>query len=76
MKQLIVTIEHLHTVPTWTGRAGYCARKSREFFAAHGLDWLDFVRNGIPAERLIATGDALARHLVDHARTVEVNRGQ
>lgn len=73
-EQLIVTIQHLHTVPTWTTRTGYCARQSRTFFAEHGLDWLDFVRSGIDAGVLIATGNALALHLVEHARNVEEAR--
>lgn len=71
---LIVTIQHLHTVPTWTTRTGYCAKQSRAFFAEHGLDWLEFVREGIDAELLLATGSALAEHLVAHARTVEEAR--
>lgn len=71
MKPLIVTIQHLHTVPTWTTRTGYCARQSRAFFAEHGLDWLAFVRDGIDAELLLATRNALAEHLVVHARAVE-----
>lgn len=68
---LIVTIQHLHTVPTWTTRTGYCAKQSRAFFAEHGLDWLAFVQSGIDAEVLLATGNALAAHLVEHARAVE-----
>lgn len=69
--RLIVTVQHLHTVPTWTTRTGYCAKQSRNFFAEHGLDWLSFVRQGIDAEVLLATGNALAAHLVEHARSVE-----
>ncbi|MFI8609528.1 hypothetical protein ACIGFL_14580 [Pseudomonas sp. NPDC077649] len=73
---MIVTIQHLHTVPTWTTRTGYCARQSRAFFAEHGLDWLAFVREGIAAEVLLATGNALAAHLVEHARNMEAANGQ
>lgn len=73
---LIVTVQHLHTVPTWTSRTGYCARQSRAFFAEHGLDWLDFVQHGIEAQRLVDTNDALAIRLVDHARAVEASNGQ
>ncbi|MDH1681143.1 hypothetical protein N5E30_06040 [Pseudomonas chengduensis] len=73
---MIVTIQHLHTVPTWTTRTGYCARHSRAFFAEHGLDWLAFVREGIDAQVLIATDNALALHLVEHARKVEAGHGQ
>lgn len=73
-EHLVVTIQHLHTVPTWTTRTGYCSRQSRAFFAEHGLDWLDFVRGGIDAKVLAATGNALALHLVEHARNVEEAR--
>ncbi|MDH0290574.1 hypothetical protein N7414_15730 [Pseudomonas sp. GD04087] len=65
---MIVTIQHLHSVPTWNGRQGFCHRQAREFFAEHDLDWLDFVQNGIAEELLIATGDALAIYVVEHAR--------
>lgn len=75
-KELIVTVQHLHTVPTWTTRTGYCARQSRAFFAEHDLDWLAFVREGIPAQRLLDTDNALAIHLVEHARKVEAEHGQ
>lgn len=74
--QLVVTIEHLHTVPTWTTRRGYCARQSRAFFAENGLDWLAFVREGIPAQRLLDTGNALAILLVEHAQRVESGHGR
>lgn len=76
MSELIVTIQHLHTVPTWTTRTGYCARQSRAFFAEHGLDWLAFVRNGIPAQQLLDTGNALAAHLVAWAAQVEAENGR
>lgn len=75
-EDLIVTIQHLHTVPTWTTRTGYCARQSRAFFASHGLDWLRFVREGIPAQQLLDTDNALAAHLVQHAREMEAADGQ
>jgi len=76
MSELIVTIQHLHTVPTWTTRTGYCARQSRAFFVEHGLDWLAFVRNGIPAQQLLDTGNALAAHLVAWAAQVEAENGR
>ncbi|WP_374439154.1 hypothetical protein [Pseudomonas panipatensis] len=65
-----VTVEHLHSVPTWTGRQGYCHRQSRAFFLEHGLDWQAFLQDGIEEELLLATGDALAAKLVEHAREV------
>lgn len=72
---MIVTVQHLHTVPTWTTRQGYCHGQARAFFKRHGLDWLSFLRNGIEADLLVATGDALALKLVEHARQ-EVAHGR
>lgn len=46
---------------------GFCAAGCRRFFARHGLDWARFVRDGLPAEDLRATGDALASRLVEKA---------
>ncbi|EJT5136808.1 hypothetical protein N3B88_006487, partial [Pseudomonas aeruginosa] len=43
-------------------------RQAREFFKRHGLDWMAFLRDGIEADVLVATGDALALKLVEHAR--------
>lgn len=65
---MIVTTKHLFTIPGFTARSGFCRGGSKQWFAAHGLDWADFVRNGIPAERMEATGDALGLALVAWAR--------
>ncbi len=73
---LIVTTRHLFTVPGFSKRSGFCRGKSRDWFRAHGLDWADFVRNGIAAERLIATGDGLALALVAWARECEARDGR
>nr|WP_207185993.1 hypothetical protein [Rubrivivax gelatinosus] len=45
----------------------YCSRGMRLFFARHGLSYGAFLREGIPAEQLLATGDAMARRVVDVA---------
>lgn len=68
---MIVTTKHLFTIPGFTARSGFCRGGSKQWFAAHGLDWADFVRNGIPAERMEATGDALGLALVAWARECE-----
>ncbi|WP_339665893.1 hypothetical protein [uncultured Pseudomonas sp.] len=68
---MIVTVQHMHSVPTWNGRQGYCHGQARGFFKRHGLNWMDFLHNGIEAETLLATGDALAKHLVDYVRETE-----
>ncbi len=71
---MIVTIAHVRSVPGLSKRAGFCARGGRAWFARHGLDWTQFVRNGIDAEVLLATGDGLALAVVDHARKQEAAR--
>lgn len=73
---MIVTLAHLRTVPDFGAKPGYCAGKSRAWFAAHGLDWNAFRHSGIEAEQLLATGDALAIALVRHAQNVEATRGK
>lgn len=44
----------------------YCANGSRRWFARMGLDWAAFVRDGIDADILAGTGDAMALKLVEH----------
>lgn len=64
---MIITLQHLRSTTTWTNRAGYCAFSSRLFFKRYGLDWADFVANGIEEEKLLATNNALAINLVEFA---------
>lgn len=71
MTVLIVTTKHLFTIPGFTRRAGFCRSGARKFFVEHGLDWAEFVSNGIAAEKLVATDDALASALVEWARKCE-----
>lgn len=63
-RNLIVTRSHLDEV-------GYCARGSRRWWARMGLDWSAFVRDGIDAAILQATGDAMAQRLVAHVMARE-----
>ena len=67
---MIVTLAHLHSIPSRRG-AGWCNRGARAWFARHGLDWSAFVREGIDADTLLATGCGMARQLVDWARQCE-----
>ncbi|MGK3273046.1 hypothetical protein ACSLNH_05115 [Comamonas kerstersii] len=67
---MLITTQHLYSVPDYKGSTGYCAKGSRQWFAAHGLNWADFVAHGLDASVLIATGDALALRLVEHAHAV------
>lgn len=47
---------------------GYCMKSVKPWFASHGLDFRDFVRNGIEPEKLLATNDEYARKIVAHAQ--------
>ena len=67
-----VTVQHLHSVPNFNGGAGFCARGGRLWASHHGLDWAEFVRDGLPADVLEATGDAMALRVVAHARAQEM----
>ena len=63
MTTVVVTMRHVRA-------ARMCSKGARAFFVRHGLDWATFVRVGLPAEVIEATGDAMA------LRVVEVARGQ
>ena len=68
---MIVTTRHLFTIPGFTRRRGFCRSGARAWFARHSLDWQAFVRHGIDATELEATGDGLALALVRWARECE-----
>jgi len=53
-----------HSQPTQR----YCASGCRDFFAKHGLNWSDFLRNGIEADKFIETNDSMALRAVEHAQ--------
>jgi hypothetical protein len=55
---------------------GYCMKSVRPWFERHGLDWQKFVREGITAERLLATEDEYARQIVEHVRKREAADGR
>lgn len=46
-------------------KAGFCPSGARHWFEAYGFDFRDFVKNGLPAKTLLATGDAQAQAVVD-----------
>lgn len=48
-------------------QARMCSRGARQFFERHGLDWSRFLREGIDAEAVRATGDAMALKVVEVA---------
>jgi len=60
-KQVIVVQQDMRALQ-------YCSRGVREFFRLHGLDYGKFLQEGIPAEELEATGDAMAKAVAEVAR--------
>lgn len=71
MSEVIVTLEHVRLLRGYTSRKGYCIPGLKIWFASRGLDWNDFVKNGIPAQKIIDTGDALAIEAVKLAQELK-----
>lgn len=49
--------------------ARYCLAGVRPWFRRHGFEWQDFLANGIDADRLRATDDALVIPVIQVAET-------
>lgn len=60
-RTVMVKMEHVRA-------ARMCSRGARAFFRRHGLDWEVFLREGLPAEKVEATGDAMAIRVAEVAR--------
>lgn len=58
---MIITVQHLRLVK-------YCASGSKGFFNRYGLDFKDFIKNGIDSKVLLATGDPMAKAIVEAAQ--------
>lgn len=56
-----VTIDDVRAV-------GLCVNGTRVWFAHQDMDFRAFLRDGCAAETLLATGDAMALRVVEHAR--------
>lgn len=48
-------------------RGLFCARGARKLAQHLGFDWADFVKAGVTADKLLATGDEMARQLAEVA---------
>lgn len=48
--------------------ARMCSRGVRAFFDRHGLNWEQFLSEGIPVEQVEATGDFMALQVAEVAR--------
>ena len=67
--QVMVYMSHVRS-------SGQCSRGAREWFTSRGLDFSDFLRNGLKVEIVEALGDELANIVCrearkDHAKRVE-----
>ena len=49
-------------------KAKMCARGSRAFFLRHGLDWQDFLANGIDLEIAEKFDDAMTQQVVEYVK--------
>lgn len=47
--------------------AKLCSSGTRVFFEKHGFEWRDFLTNGIAAQKLFNTNDAMALKVVEVA---------
>lgn len=65
----VITIDHVRAV-------GLCVNGTRVWFARHELDFRTFLREGCDADTLLATGDAMAQRVVEHARNRSSRREQ
>jgi arsenate reductase-like glutaredoxin family protein len=52
-----------HHIP----KAGLCMRGARQWFSLHGIDYADFIQNGISSDKVLALNDALGDRVVQIA---------
>lgn len=55
--------------------AGHCVSGARQWFNEYDLDFREFIRNGMDSEVLLATGDALAKQVIDRKIERESRNG-
>ena len=46
-------------------KAGHCVRGAKDWFDRHNLDFRKFVKEGIPADEFLSSGDAIAQTIVN-----------
>lgn len=49
-------------------KTGHCVAGARDWFGRHGLDFRDFIRNGIEEQKFLASGDTIAAEVVKATR--------
>lgn len=65
---MIVTYEDYQSLRHNHAGGRYCNKGARLFLKMHNLSWHDFKFHGLDSEVLLATQDAQARMLVEHAK--------
>lgn len=61
MDEVLVTMKHVR-------KAKMCSKGARSFFRKHDLNWSRFLRQGLPASEIEATGDKMALDVVKVAK--------
>lgn len=56
-------------------QAKLCSRGSRVWCEAHGVDWNDFLLNGVPSATLEAIGDPIIMRVVNAAKSEAESNG-
>lgn len=56
-------------------KAGFCVVGARSWFAAHGIPFNQFIKDGIDSDELIARGDDMARTVVERKLLSEIDHG-
>lgn len=66
MDDVIITVEDLRYIRGFKG-TGYCMRGARLWATSHGIDFRDFIKNGVSASQLLETNDEIAAEFVRDA---------
>lgn len=56
--------------------AKLCSGGARRYFMQHGLDWNDFLANGVPVSVLDEIGDPMGQRAVAAAKAEGAERGR
>lgn len=64
---MIITMADVRATKGFNTRDSLCAKGARRWFEQNGLDFRDFLKNGIDEEILLNVGDAFAVAVVEQA---------
>lgn len=66
-QEMKITMVHMRQVRGFAAKPGFCRRGIRTWFTQRGLDFDDFLKNGVDEEVLLASKDPLAIAVVEQA---------